>query len=70
MEITKEVKVTQVDYKCPKCKRGRLRPTGSALLSRPPYLHKCNNTVCDYEETFESKIYPYIDSFYKHRAKQ
>ncbi len=60
METRKEVKQVQVDYRCPKCKNGYLRPTGTVLNSNPPqFPHKCNN--CDYMETFRDKQYPYID---------
>ena len=60
METRKEVKQVQVDYQCPKCKKGYLRPTGMALTTYPPqFPHKCNN--CDYMETFRDKQYPYID---------
>ena len=59
METTKEVKTIQVDYECPKCEVGKLRPTGQKLLSNPPqYPHKC--TECDFTETFRDKTYPYI----------
>lgn len=59
METTKEVKTIQVDYDCPKCEVGKLRPTGQKLLSYPlQYPHKC--TECDFTETFRGKTYPYI----------
>ena len=59
MEIKKEVKTVEIDYKCPKCKVGRLRPTGVKQMTYPPkYPHKCTN--CDYTETFRN-TYPYID---------
>jgi len=58
MEEIKEVKTFKVDYKCPKCGKGYLRPTGTVLTSYPPqYPHKC--TKCDYMETFMDKTYPY-----------
>ena len=59
METRKELKTIEVDYKCPKCGKGKLRPTGKKLLSHPPkYPHKC--TECDHKETFIN-TYPYID---------
>lgn len=59
METKKEVKTVQVDYECPKCETGKLRPTGICLTTYPPmYPHKC--TDCDYGETFTDKMYPYI----------
>ena len=61
METRKEVKQVQVDYRCPKCKKGYLRPTGMALPCNPPeFPHKCNNSTCDYMDRF-LKQYPYID---------
>jgi len=58
-ETRKEVKQVQVDYRCPKCNKGYLRPTETVFSTYPPqFPHKCNN--CDYMETF-SKQYPHID---------
>jgi len=58
-ETRKDVKQVQVDYLCPKCNIGHLRPTGTVFPTNPPqFAHKCNN--CDYMETF-LKQYPYID---------
>lgn len=60
MEEIIEVKTVKIDYKCPKCGKGYLRPTGVCYSTNPPmFPHKCNN--CDYGETFENKTYPYID---------
>lgn len=60
MEEIKEVKMVRVDYKCPKCDNGYLRPTGTCLTSSPPiYPHKC--THCEYSENFKNKTYPYVD---------
>ncbi len=60
METTKEVKAVRVDYKCPNCQQGYLRPTGTVYTTYPPQIpHKC--THCDYGETFSDKRYPYID---------
>jgi hypothetical protein len=66
MEQRKEVKPIQVDFKCPVCFDGYLRPTGMVLTSNPPkYPHKCNGKSCGadcyYTETFSGKTYPYID---------
>ncbi len=53
METKKEVKVFMVDYKCPKCEIGYLRPTGTILSTYPPQIpHRCNNEKCDYGENF------------------
>jgi hypothetical protein len=60
MEQIKEVRTVQVDYKCPKCEQGYLRPTGICHPMNPPlYPHKCTN--CEYGETFSDKKYPYIN---------
>ena len=58
MESKVIVKTIQVDYECPFCYDGKLRPTSKVLLSHPPkYPHKC--TKCDFKKTF-NKTYPYI----------
>lgn len=60
MEEIKETKTFKVDYKCPKCETGYLRPTGMCLPMNPPaYPHQCNK--CEYSETFTGKTYPYIE---------
>jgi hypothetical protein len=60
MEQIKEVKPVQVDYKCPKCEQGYLRPTEICHSTHPPlFPHKCTN--CEYGETFSGKKYPYIN---------
>jgi len=60
MEQRIEVKTIQVDFKCPKCISGFLRPTGMVLSTYPPqYPHKCNNPNCDYHERFMEVSYPY-----------
>jgi len=60
MEEIKEVKTVKVDYKCPKCEQGYLRPTGICYPMNPPlYPHKC--THCEHGETFSNKTYPYVD---------
>jgi hypothetical protein len=62
MEEINEVKVVRVDFKCPKCGIGYLRPTGTCLTTNPPqYPHNCNNHNCNYGKTFAGKTYPYID---------
>jgi len=59
MEEREKVKTIKVDYKCPKCDVGYLRPSGTVLTSYPPqYPHKC--TECDYTENF-NRTYPYIE---------
>ena len=61
MEERKEVKPINIDFKCPECEKGYLRPTGNVLNSYPPqYSHECNNDNCDYSETFIDKRYPYL----------
>jgi hypothetical protein len=60
METISEIKTFQIDYSCPKCEKGFLRPTGQVLSSYPPqYPHSCNNINCDYTEVFY-KSYPHI----------
>ena len=60
METKTEVMTFEVDYQCPKCKNGRLRPTGQTLLTYPAkFPHACNS--CEYIETFTGKSYPYLD---------
>jgi hypothetical protein len=62
MEERKEVKTIKVDYLCPKCGKGYLRPTGQVFTTNPPqYPHRCNNPECDYGETFMGIAYPYFD---------
>ena len=58
----KEVRVFQVDYRCPKCGEGYLRPTGIVCSLNPPVRpHKCNNPDCDYGEIITGNAYPYMD---------
>lgn len=58
MEVEKEVRVLKIDFECPKCEAGFLRPTGAALMSNPPiYPHKCNS--CEYVQSFKHS-YPII----------
>ena len=58
------VKPVKIDYKCPKCNIGYLRPNGIIShygeLNQPHHQHNCNNPICDYVETFNI-YYPYID---------
>jgi len=62
MEERKPVKQVLVDYKCPKCNEGYLRPTGQVYTTYPPmYPHRCNNPKCDYSETMHNKAYPHIE---------
>ena len=60
MEEKVEVKIFQVDFKCPKCDTGYLRPTNEVVLTTDPpqHPHKCNNPKCKYTETFNT-TYPY-----------
>ncbi len=61
MEIENEVISVQVDFKCPECETGYLRPTGKCHPMNPPlYPHQCNNPNCKYGESFSGKSYPYI----------
>lgn len=51
METRNKVETVQVDYKCPKCENGYLRPTGTCYPTNPPqFPHRCNNEKCDYME--------------------
>ena len=59
MEIKRELKTIEVDFKCPKCDDGRLRTNGIALLTDPiKYEHICNKCF-NYTETFNIE-YPHI----------
>ena len=59
MEERKEVRTFEVDYKCPKCSTGYLRPIGIVCDNNPPtYPHKCNN--CDYSKVMKGHKYPYL----------
>lgn len=59
MEIKTETKQIEVDFECPECKNGKLRPTGEELETFPiQYPHKCNE--CSYTETFVDIQYPYF----------
>lgn len=59
MESRTEVKVVEIDYNCPQCTVGKMRPTGIVLTSYPAqYPHKCNE--CGYNENFY-KTYPFVE---------
>ncbi|MFA5174700.1 MAG: hypothetical protein WC438_05960 [Candidatus Pacearchaeota archaeon] len=59
MEEIKKVETVQIDYKCPDCDKGYLRPTGVPSPRNPTfYQHKC--TCCGYTEDINKK-YPYIE---------
>lgn len=59
MEEITELRTVRVDYKCPNCGEGYLRPSNDGQTINPPmYPHKCTN--CEYTETFNNIIYPYI----------
>ncbi len=59
METKREVKTIQVDYVCPECDYGKLRPIGTVLTTYPvQFPHKC--TECDYTNTFSIE-YPYLE---------
>lgn len=61
MEIQVKVQSVQIDFLCPKCKIGYLRPTGICHLIYPAqYPHICNHNGCGYSESF-TITYPYID---------
>ena len=52
--------LVKVDYECPQCEDGHMRPTGICLMSFPPkYVHKCDNVNCTYTEDIVDTIYPY-----------
>lgn len=62
METKTIVHPVMIDYKCPKCDIGYLRPTGTVFACDPPhYPHSCNNPNCYYGETIRDKQYPYIE---------
>ena len=61
MEIEKEVRVIRVDFVCPKCKEGRLRPKGSIFPTEPAIVpHSCNNVNCEHGENFIGVSYPFL----------
>jgi hypothetical protein len=52
-----EIKTIEVDMICPKCGKGQMRPYG--LPQGKWHNHLCNQTMCNYQEQFELKKYPY-----------
>ena len=61
-QVSKKTNTMKVDFKCPKCEKGHLRPNGTSVMTYPPqHPHNCNNFECDYSEIFIDTIYPYID---------
>jgi len=59
-EVREYVEPIRLDFKCPECETGYLRPTGIVLSTFPPmYPHKCNNHDCTFGQTFND-IYPKI----------
>lgn len=47
-----------IDYRCPECQNGWMRPTGETDVTRTPnkFLHECNQ--CGYEDYLD-RVYPY-----------
>lgn len=63
MEVKRKVVPVEIDYLCPDCKEGYMRPTGIAYATSPmKYPHKC--THCGSERTF-FKEYPYVEFEYE-----
>ena len=58
METKTEIKSFIMDFTCPKCNKGKMRPKGNVILSTYPltYPHKCDD--CGHQMMFE-KTYPY-----------
>lgn len=62
METRKQLITIRVDYKCPECETGYLRPSGKVLMTSPAkYPHRCDNHKCDYIKTFSGKKYPHLE---------
>jgi len=59
MEKRQEVITVQVDYECPSCKSGLMRPNGQVF---DKYGHECE--FCGFTQTL-LKVYPYIDYMIK-----
>ena len=58
MQEVRNVNSRQVDFRCPECQNGWMRPSGIVLTSNPPqYPHTC--TSCSYKQTFGVR-YPYV----------
>jgi hypothetical protein len=67
MEEKREVKTFELDYKCPKCGIGYMRPTGIAVGGTPmQYPHRCNN--CEYHKIIHGYMYPYLVYEPKHNG--
>jgi len=62
MEEIKQILTFELDFKCPSCNEGYLRPIGTILAAHLPilmYPHRCNNIACGYVEDFKVN-YPQI----------
>jgi len=59
MEVKKEVKTFEVNYKCDECDNGYMKFGGVVLTSYPAqYTHSCDNPDCDATMTFKGEKYP------------
>ena len=59
MEVKKEVKTFEVNYKCDECDDGYMQFDGIVLTSYPAqYPHSCDNKDCDATKTFRGESYP------------
>jgi len=59
-EVKQDVKMVKVDFSCPECESGYLRPSGTVLTTYPPmFPHMCDNPQCNYGQTFNHN-YPII----------
>ena len=58
-EITRQVKVFEVNYSCSECEYSSFMvPTGNSFLTNPPqYEHRC--PTCD-NRTMLDTVYPYV----------
>lgn len=62
MEVRKQVIPYVIDYRCPICDEGYMRPVGTVLTTSPPQIpHGCNNDNCQHIESFVDVSYPYMD---------
>lgn len=62
-EKRREIQTFEVDYICPKCKKGNMRSTGICYYTNPvQYQNKCN--ACGHTDTMD-KTYPYVDYTHK-----
>lgn len=67
MEEKTPLKSFRVDYKCPKCNIGYMRPTNRHRMKKitpGQYEHECNNHNCKYVQNFH-KEYPYFEYEYE-----